>query len=114
MEIIQDDKNYDYEYKRESTNDADDKNYNKYDDNDDADDYDNDDIHDDKYDDDDDDDDENGDNDYGNYLQQEASTQSGFVWPDVSEGQARIQSPLLLIIMIRIMMTMSASQLSKN
>ena len=103
MEIIQDDKNYDYEYKRESTNDADDKNYNKYDDNDDADDYDNDDIHDDKYDDDDDD-----------YLQQEASTQSGFVWPDVSEGQARIQSPLLLIIMIRIMMTMSASQLSKN
>ena len=103
MEIIQDDKNYEYEYKRESTNDADDKNYNKYDDNDDADDYDNDDIHDDKYDDDDDD-----------YLQQEASTQSGFVWPDVSEGQARIQSPLLLIIMIRIMMTMSASQLSKN
>ena len=103
MEIIQDDKNYDYEYKRESTNDADDKNYNKYDDNDDADDYDNDDIHDDKYDDDDDD-----------YLQQEASTQSGFVWPDVSEGQARTQSPLLLIIMIRIMMTMSASQLSKN
>ena len=103
MEIIQDDKDYEYEYKRESTNDADDKNYNKYDDNDDADDYDNDDIHDDKYDDDDDD-----------YLQQEASTQSGFVWPDVSEGQARIQSPLLLIIMIRIMMTMSASQLSKN
>ena len=106
MEIIWDDKNYQDEYKRESRNDADDENYNIYDDNDDADDYDNDDIHDDKDDDDDDDD--------GDYLQQEASTQSGFVWPDVSEEQTRTQSPLLLIIMIRIMMTMSASQLSKN
>ena len=29
------------------------------------------------------------------YLQQEASRQSGFVWPEVSSGQARTQSPLL-------------------
>ena len=29
------------------------------------------------------------------YLQQEASRQSGFVWPEVSSGQASTQSPLL-------------------
>ena len=31
------------------------------------------------------------------YLQQEASRQSGFVWPEVSSGQASTQSPLLSI-----------------
>ena len=46
---------------------------------------------------DDDDDDIAADDD----LQQEASRQAGFVWPEVSEGQARTQSPqLVMTIMV--------------
>ena len=34
-------------------------------------------------------------------LQQEASRQAGLVWPEVSEGQARTQSPqLVMMIMV--------------
>ena len=46
---------------------------------------------------DDDDDDIAADDD----LQQEASRQAGLVWPEVSEGQARTQSPqLVMTIMV--------------
>ena len=42
-----------------------------------------------------------GDVDDDDDLQQEASRQAGFVWPEVSEGQARTQSPqLVMTIMV--------------
>ena len=68
------------------------------DDDDDDDNDDDDDDDDDDHNDDDDDDDYDDDNDD---LQQDASRQAEFVWPEVSEGQARTQSPQL-IIFIRI------------